>query len=218
MTRAALDSARRKAPPLLVAKLGGSLAGGHELSAWLAALDRFSGPLILVPGGGAFADTVRTMQGKMRCDDAAAHHMALLAMQQYGVALAALWPRLRGAATPATIRHALRRNEVACWSPAEMVLDANLPKSWEVTSDTLSAWLATQLGAKKLLLIKSTDMGSKLHVGVGELVMAGLVDPFFPQYAAKSGAEIFIAGPGWLASAASLLVQGHVPGTRVRLT
>ncbi|MGB7092876.1 MAG: hypothetical protein WBD60_10910, partial [Methylovirgula sp.] len=79
-------------------------------------------------------------------------------------------------------------------------------------------WLATQLGAKKLLLIKSTDMGSKLHVGVGELVMAGLVDPFFPQYAAKSGAEIFIAGPGWLASAASLLVQGHVPGTRVRLT
>jgi 5-(aminomethyl)-3-furanmethanol phosphate kinase len=200
-----------------VAKLGGSLAGSRELTAWLAALDRFGGPLILVPGGGAFADTVRAMQAKMRCDDAAAAHMALLAMQQYGVALASLWPRLHSAATPAAIRQAWRLNEVACWLPAEMVLGADLPKSWEVTSDTLSAWLATQLGAKKLLLIKSADLGTRLHVGVAELVMAGMVDPLFPQYAAKSGAEVFVAGPGWLGSAASLLAQGHVPGTRVRL-
>jgi aspartokinase-like uncharacterized kinase len=201
-----------------VAKLGGSLAGTRELTAWLAALDRFGGPLILVPGGGAFADTVRDMQEKLRCDDAAAHHMALLAMQQYGVALAALWPRLSCVATPAAIRYALRLKQVACWAPATMVLDSDLPKSWEVTSDTLSAWLAKRLGAKKLLLIKSVDTGSKLHVGVAELVNTGMVDPLFPRYAAKGGAEIFIAGPGWLASAASILAQGQVPGTRVRLT
>ncbi len=200
-----------------MAKLGGSLAGSRELTAWLAALDRFGGPLILVPGGGPFAETVRAMQAKIRCDDAAAHHMALLAMEQYGIALAALWPRLRGAATPAAVRHALRRNEVACWMPAPMVLDSDLPKSWEVTSDTLSAWLARKFGAKKLLLIKSVDTGSKLHIGVSELVNTRMVDPLFPQYAAKSGAEIFIAGPGWLASAASLLAQGQVPGTRVRV-
>lgn len=200
-----------------MAKLGGSLAGSHELTAWLAALDRFGGPLILVPGGGAFADTVRAVQAKMRCDDAAAHRMALLAMEQFGVALASLWPRLACVATPAAIRHALRRNEVACWMPTLMVLDSDLPKSWEVTSDTLSAWVAKKLGAKKLLLIKSVDTGSKLHVGVAELVNTGMIDPLFPQHAAKSGAEVFIAGPGWLASAASILMQGQVPGTRVRV-
>jgi dihydroneopterin aldolase len=204
-----------KAP--LVVKLGGSLAGSRDLTAWLAALDRFRGPLILVPGGGAFADTVRAMQAKMRFDDQAAHHMALTAMQQYGIALASLWPRLICVSTPAAIRRALGMNQVACWAPPDMALGADLPKSWEVTSDTLSAWLATELGAKKLLLIKSADSGSKLHVAVADLVKAGTIDPLFPHFAAASGAEIFIAGPDWLASAGALLAQGQVPGARVRL-
>ncbi len=206
-----------KAPRPIVVKLGGSLAGSRDLTAWLEALDRFTGPLILVPGGGAFADTVRTMQAKMRFDDEAAHHMALLAMEQYGLALSALWPRLSCVATPAAIRRVLRMNQAAYWAPALMALGAALPKSWEVTSDTLSAWLATELGAKKLLLIKSTDIGSKLHIGVADLIKAGTVDPLFPRFAVASGADVFIAGPGWLASAGTLLAQGQVPGARVRL-
>lgn len=197
-------------------KLGGSLAGSRELTAWLAALDRFGGPLVLVPGGGPFADTVRTMQAKMRFSDAAAHQMALLAMRQYGLALAALWPRLACVGTLAAIRQALRTQNLACWAPSEV--SPALPSSWEVTSDTLSAWLAGELRAKKLLLIKSADMGRDLHIAVTDIVGAGTVDPLFPQFATASGAEIFIAGRGWLGSAASLLAQGQVPGARVRLT
>jgi 5-(aminomethyl)-3-furanmethanol phosphate kinase len=200
-----------------VVKIGGSLAGSRDLLDWLGALDRFTGPLILVPGGGAFADSVRMMQAKMRFNDAAAHHMALLAMEQYGLALSALWPRLSTAATPAAIRSALRMNRVACWAPAPMALGAALPKSWGVTSDTLSAWLATELGAKKLLLIKSADIGSKLHIGIADLTNTGTVDPLFPRFAAASGADVFIAGPSWLPSAGTLLAQGQVPGARIRL-
>lgn len=206
-----------KAPRPLVVKLGGSLAGSRDLAAWLEVLDQFSGPLILVPGGGAFADTVRAMQAKMRFDDEAAHHMALLAMEQYGRAIAALWPRLSRVTTLAAIRRALRINQAAYWAPAPMALDASLPKSWEITSDTLSAWLAKELGAKRLLLIKSADIGSKLHVGVADLIKAGIVDPLFPHFAVASGADVFIAGPQWLASAGTLLAQGQVPGSRVRL-
>jgi aspartokinase-like uncharacterized kinase len=206
-----------KAPRPLVVKLGGSLAGSRDLTAWLTALDRFSGPLILVPGGGAFADTVRAMQARMRFDDEAAHYMALLAMEQYGIALSRLWPRLTCVATPAAIRRAVRLNQAAYWAPAPMALGSTLPKSWEITSDTLSAWLATEIGAKKLLLIKSADVGSKLHIGVADLVNSGTVDPLFPKFAAASGADIFVAGPSWLASAGALLVQGQVPGSRVRL-
>ncbi len=206
-----------KAPRPLVVKLGGSLAGSRDLIAWMAALDRFGGPLILVPGGGPFADTVRAAQAKMRFDDEAAHHMALLAMEQYGIALARLWPRLSCVATPAAIRRAVRLNQAAYWAPAAMALGSALPKSWEVTSDTLSAWLAAEIRAKKLLLIKSADVGSKLHIGAADLVNSGTVDPLFPKFAAASGADVFIAGPGWLASAGTLLAQGQVPGSRVRL-
>lgn len=206
-----------KPPRPLVAKVGGSLAGSPELTAWLAALDRYQGPLVLVPGGGAFADTVRSMQTKMRFGDAAAHDMALLAMRQYALALAALWPRLSCVGSLAAVRRALRTNKIACWAPDPETLDAALPRSWNVTSDTLSAWLAGELRIKKLLLIKSADVGSKLHIGLGELKRAKMLDAAFAQFGAASGAEIFVAGPGWLNSAATLLAQGQVPGARLRL-
>jgi 5-(aminomethyl)-3-furanmethanol phosphate kinase len=206
-----------KAPRPLVVKLGGSLAGSRDLTAWLAALDRFPDPLVVVPGGGAFAETVQAIQAKMRFDDAAAHHMALVAMEQFGIALTALWPRLSCVATLAAIRRALRMHNVACWAPAHMALAAALPKSWEVTSDTLSAWLASELRAEKLLLIKSVDVEAEPEVAVADLVDSKIVDPLFPHFAAASGAEIFIAGPAALQAAEQLLAQGHVPGRRIRL-
>jgi aspartokinase-like uncharacterized kinase len=202
-------------PPPLIVKLGGSLAGSAELAAWIAALDRYPAPLLIVPGGGAFADVVRAMQKTLLFDDSAAHHMALVAMQQYGIALAALWPRLVSVATPAAIRRALRLRQVACWNPVPMALAAPLPKSWDVTSDTLAAWLAGTLKAAQILLIKSRDpqIGSET---VADLTAADLVDPLFPHYAAASGAAVFVAGPGALPQAGTAFAEGTVPGQKFR--
>ena len=147
--------AARRAPRPLVVKLGGSLADTPLLTGWLEALDLYPDPLVIVPGGGGFADAVRGMQKTMRFDDDAAHQIALVAMEQYGLALAALWPRLAMAETSAAIGRALRTGRVACWAPAAMALASPLPKSWDVTSDTLAAWLAAQLRAEQLLLIKA---------------------------------------------------------------
>jgi aspartokinase-like uncharacterized kinase len=98
-----------------VVKLGGSLAGSERLREWLAALAGQPG-LVLVPGGGPFADAVRAAQGALRFDDATAHHLAMLAMEQYGRALCALQPGLAPAANPERLTSAtkvekwLRRN------------------------------------------------------------------------------------------------------------
>jgi dihydroneopterin aldolase len=205
----------RKVQHPLVAKLGGSLAGSRSLMTWLLALDRYPGPLVIVPGGGALAEAVRTMQEKMHFDDSVAHHLALVAMEQYGLALKALWPRLACVATQAAIAHALRTRQVACWAPTRMVLASSVAKSWDATSDTLAAWLAGELRAEKLLLIKSADIGVGHGAMVGDLVRAGTVDPLFPLYAAASNATIFIAGPASLPDAATLLAQDQVPGARV---
>lgn len=205
-----------KNPPPVVVKIGGSLAGSPDLKAWLAALERSSLPLVVVPGGGRFADGVRVMQAQMEFDDETAHHMALIAMQQFGIALSALWPRLACAATPAALRRALRLGQVPCWHPAGMALAAALPKTWDVTSDTLAAWLAGELNAEKLVLIKSTDTPVAAET-VADLAAAGIVDPLFPHYAAASGATVTIAGPASLEGAGALLAQGNVPGHKIRL-
>ncbi|HSG93628.1 MAG TPA: uridylate kinase, partial [Methylotenera sp.] len=68
-----------------VVKLGGSLLGSPELTSWLETLVKISdGKVLIVPGGGMFADAVRQAQEASLINDAVAHHLALLAMDQFG--------------------------------------------------------------------------------------------------------------------------------------
>src|SRR5215831_4903933 len=76
-------------PPMVV-KLGGSVMRSPELSAWLDVIAASLRPVILVPGGGALADEVRAAQLELGFDHAAAHRMALLAMDQNAWAVAGL--------------------------------------------------------------------------------------------------------------------------------
>ena len=84
------DRRQREMRDLTVVKLGGSHAFAPHLRAWLDAIAQCAGRIVVVPGGGPFADAVRDAQPRMGFDDAAAHRMALLAMEQYGCALASL--------------------------------------------------------------------------------------------------------------------------------
>jgi aspartokinase-like uncharacterized kinase len=172
---------RRRSRSLWVVKLGGSLAGSAQLAAWLDAIASGGGRLVLVPGGGPFADQVRESQRRWSFDDATAHRLALLAMEQYGLMLAGLQPRLRPAASRAEIRRILAAGDVPLWLPVRMALGRpEIPESWDVTSDSLAAWLAAQLGAEGLLLVKSVAVAAGSTVE--DLAREGVVDPLLPGF------------------------------------
>src|SRR6188508_2518703 len=139
---------------LTVIKLGGSHAFATHLRSWLDAIASRAGSIVLVPGGGPFADAVRDAQPRMGFDDGAAHRMALLAMEQFGCALASGRREFSPADSQAAIARALEVKQVPVWLPTRMVLAADIPASWEVTSDSLAAWLVAKLGARRLLLVK----------------------------------------------------------------
>ena len=87
-----------------VVKLGGSLHDAPALRHWLERLAILPGPpRVVVPGGGPFADAVRALQPVLGVGELAAHRMAILAMQQFGLALQALEPRLSLAETDTII-------------------------------------------------------------------------------------------------------------------
>jgi aspartokinase-like uncharacterized kinase len=204
----------------VVIKLGGSYAysaRAADRSDWLDAVDRCAGQAILVPGGGPFADAVRAAQRELGFDDSAAHHMALLAMEQYGCALAGGRPRFKLASSAEEIRHVLADDGVPVWAPARMALAAeNLPESWELTSDSLSAWLAGMLGMSRVLLVKRVT-ASHMDLSAAALAAAGVVDPLFPRFLGASGAEAYIAGPADHAAAAAAIRRSGPPGSRVTL-
>ena len=180
--------------PLAVVKLGGSHATGPHLKDWLAAIAAEAGSIAIVPGGGPFADAVRTAQASMGFDDPAAHAMALMAMAQFGCALRSLNPALTLAASRSAILRALKDGKVPVWSPEPMARAAALPETWNLTSDSLAAWLAGALGATRLLLVKHGHFETET-VDPHDLAARGVVDPLFPRYLRESGARAWLAGP-----------------------
>jgi 5-(aminomethyl)-3-furanmethanol phosphate kinase len=200
-----------------VVKLGGSYAFSSALKSWIDAVAACAGRVVVVPGGGPFAETVRVAQPKMGFDDRAAHEMALLAMEQYGCALASLGAGWRLAASAAAIQDVLREGGVPVWSPTAMLREADdVPWSWDVTSDSLAAWLAGRIGAKRVLLIKQLEPPPG-RLRAADLMADGIIDPAFPRFLRASGAQAFIAGPAGHAAAATAMRNGATVGAAIEL-
>jgi 5-(aminomethyl)-3-furanmethanol phosphate kinase len=190
----------------VVVKLGGSLGAAGTLATWLQAVrEHGGGRAVIVPGGGIFADAVRAAQARDGFSDRAAHRMAVLAMEQYAQLLLDLAPDLVACAAPAEIRAALALGHVALWLPSLMVAaDPHIACSWEVTSDSLAAWLARRLEAERLVLIKSAAVPQPQPTPA-QLAAAGLVDPAFPGFAAAANCPVVCCGPGETARLAAAL-------------
>jgi 5-(aminomethyl)-3-furanmethanol phosphate kinase len=180
--------------PRLVVKLGGSYTDSPLLRRWLHAFLRAPGSLVLVPGGGPFADAVRHAQPSMGFDDRAAHDMALLAMTQFGRALVSLQPHFVLAENLDAILHLCATGRVPVWSPWPMLRDApDIPPSWEITSDSLSLWLTRALGAPHLLLVKHCTVPP--NIPAISLTRDGILDPAFPRFLDGYAGHVHIAAP-----------------------
>jgi aspartokinase-like uncharacterized kinase len=143
---------------LVVVKLGGGLArvaGG--LAAAGAALSRAARrrPLLVVPGGGVLADAVRAAERELSLSPAAAHWMAVLAMDQYAYAVVSATPGAVVVHDAVEIQAALGAGQVPVLAPYRWLLAADpLPHRWEVTSDSIAAFVAGALDAELLVLLK----------------------------------------------------------------
>lgn len=144
---------------------------GGGLLARTGALDRLAGALttftrgrrvLVVPGGGPFAEAVRTMFRRVRISDDAAHWMAVLGQDQYAHALADRIPGTVLVEREGEIAAALAAGTLPVLAPYRWLRAADpLPHSWEVTSDSIAAWFASVLGARRVILIKPSPGNSK---------------------------------------------------------
>lgn len=139
-----------------VIKVGGSLMADptalRNLCRTLKEISDHHG-LLIVPGGGDFADLVRKLQLKHGFSDRVAHQMAILGMDLYGLMLHDL---IDGS----TLTDLPKRGARGCsiFLPYRTLGCSNeLEPTWEVTSDSIAAWVAAKIGCKKLLLVKAID-------------------------------------------------------------
>ena len=176
-----------------VIKLGGSLADyPDDLRHWLKALaEAGKGRIVIVPGGSFFADWVRETQKKWGFDDAAAHAMGLRAMEQFGIMLCGLQKGLIPARSETEIRKVLHENQVPVWLPVQILAAQDIEPSWDVTSDSLAAWLTRRLAAERLVLVKSCPLPTG-EMDMAELSRKGIVDAAFPGFVDAAAFDVWL--------------------------
>lgn len=165
---------------MIVVKLGGSLSQSDTLVKCLNRVEQnYQGrAVVIVPGGGAFADQVRLAQNRWQFDDNTAHRMAILAMQQMALLIKGLKSDFSIVRSVTDIRKQLHRQKTVIWSPDIVELDnAAIQASWDITSDSLAAWLAKALSARELVLVKSAIIDVSLSLQ--QLANQNIVDKGF---------------------------------------
>lgn len=225
-------------------KVGGSVCNSPRLkeyaSEWAALSRRYR--LLFIAGGGLFADQVRALDHHLDLSDSAAHWMAIAAMDQNGYLLADF---MRGVQTVSWIADRGRESEILIPNSQFPILpspDAGgsssvllpytllrqvdpLPHSWEVTSDSLAAWLAGFAGTNCLVLLKDVP-------GVYQASSPGAPPTLLAEIARERLADCEVVDPTffktlppkvdtWILSGrhpdrlAELLETGRTEGTRV---
>lgn len=166
-------------PGITVIKIGGGL------SLMPGALDRTCAAVtqaaqhhrvLILPGGGPFADAVREFDRSVGLSSDAAHWMAILAMDQFAHVLAARLAGVPLVDEPGAISQALERGGAAVLAPFRWMRSADvLPHSWEVTSDSVAAFVAGALDATRLILIKpASDLPDPVDPYFSTTLPAGL--------------------------------------------
>jgi len=167
-----------------VIKLGGSLM--TDKASLIQCLNtisqKYTEKIVIVPGGGVFADQVRSLQKEWGFNDQIAHQMAILAMQKMALLLYSIKPDFVLANNVSLIQQALNMHSVVIWRPDIVELNkSNVKASWDVTSDSLAAWLANQLTATELILVKSVEIPLKGSIDIETMQKLDLVDNAFNE-------------------------------------
>ena len=194
-----------------VIKVGGSLAIEPDALRGLCVelsrvAERFK--VVVVPGGGEFADVVRDIDERFELGSRASHRMALLGMDQFGLLLSELIPNCRAASSLSVIGGLGSSGRVVVLLPSRLVFRArSLEASWDVTSDSVAAYVAGRLGATKLILVTDVDgvfsgdpkvdkdvelLAEGSASGLLELGVRTGVDRFLPRLLLKFGLDCFV--------------------------
>jgi aspartokinase-like uncharacterized kinase len=176
---------------MIIVKLGGSLSQSDTLVNCLNRVEQNypDRAVVIVPGGGAFADQVRLAQHHWQFDDRTAHRMAILAMQQMALLIKGLKSDFSIACSVTDIWKQLHQQKIVIWSPDIIELDnAAIQASWDITSDSLAAWLAMTLSARELILVKSAMIDE--NFSIQQLAKQNIVDKAFCDFVMRASFKI----------------------------
>lgn len=158
-------------------------------------LKSISGRCLIVPGGGAAADEIRRLDRLVSLSATQSHWLAIEAMSFNADVLSRLLGRdFAVSASREDAESVWHKSRFSILDPTRFLVAEEqrtskqtecpsasiLPASWDVTSDSIAAWIAHRWPTERLVMVKSCD---RPFGSMWDWAKAGAVDPYFPQVA-----------------------------------
>jgi aspartokinase-like uncharacterized kinase len=144
----------------LVIKVGGSLMNNpYQLKQILKIISVVAEQrsVVVVPGGGAFADQIRDLHTRRYLSNSDAHWLAIRCMDLNGSIMADFQSSL-SLYPGADALEKWTEGESFIIQPYELLKSYDrLPHSWDVTSDSIAFWMGIQGDSDAVILLKSIN-------------------------------------------------------------
>ena len=159
-----------------VVKVGGSLFDLPDLRDRLVSVlaSLSSDRVLLVSGGGASTDVVRSLQRTHGLSDVTAHRLAMESMRVGEALLSELVPAAVLISSMDEFQTKVAVVQAAAFLANEQV-ESSPREDWDFTSDSISAWVAGVAKADRLLMLKSVPAPTSLDE-------CSALDPLFAEY------------------------------------
>jgi 5-(aminomethyl)-3-furanmethanol phosphate kinase len=161
-----------------------------------------------LPGGGKFADAVRKLDSELNLPAQVSHDMAILAMDQYGLSLSHKIPKSRCVESIADAQKLMNSGKTPIFLPSKLLFEEKpFMPSWDITSDSIAAYIAVKMDSKKLILVTDVDgictldpkveSSAKLltQISIKDLLKLNnrtSVDKFLPRFLIKHPLECYV--------------------------
>lgn len=209
---------------MILIKLGGSLLNSGFMKIWIKFItDHFKGRAIIIPGGGLFANHIRSVQKNYNLEDDIAHDMALYSMSQMGLLISSIdRTNLHFCKTKNEIDRVIAKNKVPIIGTFDFLkkrIDSP-NKNWSITSDSMALLISEELQLNTVLIVKScwySFINSKIALNqpkVNKLVSLGILDASFSLNFQKSKTKVYLFFRDQLPNASDTVLAFSKPSKR----
>ncbi|MCS3900520.1 [5-(aminomethyl)furan-3-yl]methyl phosphate kinase [Methanococcus voltae] len=156
--------------------------------------------LLIIPGGGNFANNVREIYDKTNLSNDGAHKLATLCTDLTGMYMGDI-SNIKTANNVYDVKNMFKNDDLLIFLPSNLILSTDeLPRSWDVTSDSFAGYLAKLLKCGKLIIATDVDgiynkyPEGKLLNTINAKSIKGFtsIDKYLPEFICSSNFECYV--------------------------
>ena len=175
-----------------IVKIGGSWLKNPKLPLLINFLQKFAKEkIVLVAGGGVFAETVRSVYISNKMTEETGHILAMKATEIFAYYLKSINPKI---SITNKNTNFIKKN-LNLWIPTEKLsFEKKFKKNWESTSDSIATWLYSNTKSKGVVFVKSLSFKNEEKLKLNDLQKKKILDFNVKNYIKKKK-NLKIIGP-----------------------